>query len=268
MKAVMLAAGLGTRLYGNGEDQPPKALLRFEDKTLLQRHVEILRACGIEELVLVLGYRKDEIEAELRAIGAGDFVRTYFNPDFRDGPVVSLWTVRDVLRSGSGILFMDADVLYPPLLIERLIASPHSTCLLFDGDIDVGEDPVRICIRDGKIVDFGKMIEGEFDAVGEWPGFMKMAPAIASRIADATARYVEAGDVGLAYEPAMRDVMRESAPGTFGFEDITEVPWIEIDFPSDLVRARHIIYPQVAATSTNTDDGVGENIRRERGARG
>lgn len=268
MKAVMLAAGLGSRLYGKGEDQPPKVLLRFEGKTLLQRHVEILKACGIEELVMVLGYRKDEIEAELRAIGADGFVRTYYNPDYHDGPVVSLWKARDVLKSGQDILFMDADVLYPPLLIERLIGSPHGTCLLYDGNIDAGEDPVRICVRDGLIADFGKMIEGDFDSVGEWPGFMKMSPEIASRIADATARYVEAGDVRLAYEPAMRDVMMESAPGTFGFEDITGVPWIEIDFPSDLVRAQHIIYPQVAATSHEHDEDVGVERLRERGAKG
>lgn len=249
----MLAAGLGTRLYGNGEEQPPKALLRFEDKTLLRRHVEILRACGLEELVLVLGYRRDEMEAELRAIGAGDFVRTCFNPAFHDGPVVSLWTARDVLRSGSDILFMDADVLYPPLLIERLIGAVDPTSLLFDGDIDTGEDPVRICLRDGKVVDFGKMIAGDFDAVGEWPGFMKMSPDIAARVADATARYVEAGEVKLAYEPAMRDVLLASPPGTFGIEDITGVPWIEIDFPSDLLRARRIIYPQVTAVADEGD---------------
>jgi len=257
----MLAAGLGTRLYGNGEEQPPKALLRFEDKTLLRRHVEILRACGIEELVLVLGYRREEMEAELRAIGAGDFVRTSFNPDFHDGPVVSLWMARDVLRSGSDILFMDADVLYPPLLIERLIGAADPTCLLFDADIDVGEDPVRICVRDGKVVDFGKMIEGDFDAVGEWPGFMKMSPTIAARVADATARYVEAGEVKLAYEPAMRDVLLASPPGTFGFEDITGVPWIEIDFPSDLLRARRIIYPQLAAVA---DEGAAAAAVRRR----
>jgi len=245
----MLAAGLGTRLYGDGEEQPPKVLLRFENKTLLQRHIEILRACGIEELVMVLGYRKDEIEAELRAIGAGDFVRTYFNPDFHDGPVVSLWTARDVLKSGSDVLFMDADVLYPPLLLERLIAAANPTCFLFDRGIEAGEDPVRICIRNGKIADFGKMIEGDFDAVGEWPGFMKMSPAIASRIADVTVQYVAAGKVRSAYEPAMRDVMVASPEGTFDFEDITGVPWIEIDFPSDLIRAQRIIYPQVVAAA-------------------
>lgn len=266
MKAVMLAAGLGTRLYGTGEDQPPKALLRFEGQSLLERHIDILRACGIEELVMVLGYRRDEMEAELKAIDADDFVRTIFNPDFHDGPVVSLWKARDVLKSGSDILFMDADVLYPPLLIERLIASPHPTCLLFDGNIDVGEDPVRICVRDGGIVDFGKMIEGQFDAVGEWPGFMKMSPAVASLIADATARYVEAGDVRLAYEPAMRDVLLASPPDTFGFEDITGIPWIEIDFPSDLVRAQRIIYPQVVATSAESEDGeIEEKIAGSRG---
>ncbi len=250
MKAVMLRRA-GHPLYGNGEGQPPKVLLRFENKTLLERHVEILRAVGIEELVMVLGYRRDEIEAELQAIGAGDFVRTYFNPDFHDGPVVSLWTARDVLKGDRDVLFMDADVLYPPLLLQRLIAAPDPTCFLFDRGIEAGEDPVRICIRDGRIVDFGKMIEGDFDAVGEWPGFMKMSPAIAGRIADATASYVQAGKVKLAYEPAMRDVMMASPPGTFGFEDITGVPWIEIDFPGDLIRAQRIIYPQVAAAATD-----------------
>lgn len=262
----MLAAGMGTRLYGDGEDQPPKALLRFEGRTLLHRHVDILKACGVEELVMVLGYRSEAIEAELQAIGAGGFVRTYFNPQYHDGPVVSLWTARDVLTGGDDILFMDADVLYPPLLMERLIGSPHATCLLFDRAIDAGEDPVRICIRDGVVVEFGKMIEGDFDAVGEWPGFMKMSPGIAGRIAEATGRYVQAGDVRLAYEPAMRDVLLASPPGTFGFEDITGIPWIEIDFPGDLLRAERIIYPRVAAAAVAGETGETAEPVAKRGA--
>lgn len=252
----MLAAGVGKRLYGEGAEQPPKALLRFDDKTLLARHVEILRACGVERLFLVVGYQREKIEAEVAAIGAGDFVSTIFNPDFRDGPIVSLWMARDVLRGGDDVLFMDADVLYPPVLLERLVGTPHPTCFLYDGNIDVGEDPVRVCIRRGQVVEFGKMIEGDFDAVGEWPGFMKMSPEVAVRVAESTGRYVERGETGVTYELAMRDVLLASPPGTFGFEDITGVPWIEIDYPADLIRARRTIYPRVASTPADAVDGI------------
>ena len=29
-------------------------------------------------------------------------------------------------------------------------------------------------------------------------------------------------------------------PDRFGFEDVTGLPWTEIDFPEDVVRARHL----------------------------
>ncbi len=143
---------------------------------------------------------------------------------------------------------MDADVLYPPQLLACLIDAPEANAFLFDSAIEAGEDPVRICLRDGQVVEFGKMIEGEFDAVGEWPGFMKMSAEIAAQVAAAAGRRVEAGEIDVTYEVAMRDVMLASTPGTFGWTDISGIPWIEIDYPSDLLRARERIYARVAAS--------------------
>ena len=54
----MLAASCGTRLSNGEPDFPPKVLLRFDEKWLLERHIEILRTAGLEELVLVIGYRQ------------------------------------------------------------------------------------------------------------------------------------------------------------------------------------------------------------------
>jgi choline kinase len=145
---------------------------------------------------------------------------------------------------------MDADVLYHPDLMERLIRSRYENCFLLDREIEPGEDPVRLCIRDGKPVDFGKGVEGDFDVVGEWPGFLRLSPRIAARVADATEAYVERGDVGVTYEEAVRDVLVDEPPDTFGYEDITGIPWIEIDFPSDLLRAEKQILPRILAQST------------------
>lgn len=253
MKAIMLAAGVGRRLYGDDDSQPPKALLRFAGKTLLARHIEILRSVGIDEMVVVVGFKKESIEAEISRIGAGGFVRTLENPDFREGPVVSLWTAREEMRAGSPILFMDADVLYHRSLIDRLIQTTAENCFLFDGDFEAGEDPVRLCVRNGVPVEFGKMIEGEFDAVGEWPGFLRLSPDMARRVADQTQAYVDGGKRMNTYEEAIRDVLLDQPAGAFGFEDITGVPWIEIDFPSDLLRAQRLIMPRLADDTDEPD---------------
>jgi choline kinase len=46
-------------------------------------------------------------------------------------------------------------------------------------------------------------------------------------------------------EEAIREVMLTGSGGAFGWEDITGLPWIEIDFPGDVARARDLILPQI-----------------------
>jgi choline kinase len=253
MKATMLAAGVGNRLFGDDGTQLPKSLLRFEGKTLLQRHVENLLDVGIEELVLVCGFRMAEIVAEAETWSPTGFIRPLNNAEFRDGSVVSLWTARDALRSGEPILLMDADVLYDRALLRRLVDSKAENCFLLDRAIEEGDEPVKICVVGGEIVDFGKAIEGSFDLVGEWPGFLRVAPPIASRIAAACEAYVDKGRRDATCELALRDVVRAAPGGTFGFEDISDLPWIEIDFPSDLKRAKDIILPRIEGRSPRAD---------------
>ncbi|HEB80009.1 MAG TPA: phosphocholine cytidylyltransferase family protein [Rhodospirillales bacterium] len=244
MKAIMLAAGVGSRLFGDDGGQPPKSLLEFGGMTLLQRNIEVLKTNGVDELVMVVGYRKDEIMAE--AIKHGDgFVRFIDNPDFRRGPVISLWLAREVLRGGDDVLFMDADVLYHPDLLGRLIASAHGNCFVFDHGVDHCIEAVKLCIRDGAPVEFGKGVEGDFDQVGEWPGFLKYSPPMAAKLAVALQTYIDADDLDSPYEPAMRDVLLSEPPGTFGVEDITGLPWIEIDFPEDMDHAKDQVLPRI-----------------------
>ena len=177
MKAVMLAAGRGVRL-GNPVSEPvPKVLLRFGGKTLLQRHVEILRRMGVEELVMGVGYHAEQIAREISNLQAGDFVRTVFNPDFHQGNVVTLWSLRDEMRHDSPVLLMDADVLYEEQLFGRLLASRHNSCFLLDRDFILGDEPVKLCVRNGQIVEFRKWVNTDFDYCGESVGFFKFSSA-------------------------------------------------------------------------------------------
>lgn len=242
----MMAAGLGSRLYGNDDTHPHKALLSFDDRSLLQRHVEALQALRIADLALVVGYHPEELGQELVRLNALDYVSMRYNPRFRRGSLLSLWTVRDVLRSGADILFMDADVLYHRDLIQRLIDTPHRNCFLLDRNIEPTEEPVRLCLRNDRLVEFRKVVGSDvvYDTVGEWPGFLRLAPEGAVRLAERLEVLVAAGRLDDPYEEGMRaDVL--AWPETFGVEDVTGLPWIEIDFLADVERARHEILPRL-----------------------
>ena len=221
-------------------------MLRFDGKTLVARNIEILRYIGVEELVLIVGHRKEDLLAEAATVAPEGFVRSVFNPRFNEGPILSLWTASDELRSGEDVLFMDADVLYHPEMISRLMASESGNCFVMDRDFELGAEPVKLCIRDGDPVDFGKQVTDDYHQIGEWPGFLRMTADIAAKVAAATLAYIDNDDLDVTYEEAICDVLVSEPAGTFGFEDITGIPWIEIDFPSDLLRAEKITFPQMA----------------------
>ena len=256
MKAVMLAAGVGRRLYGDDNDNLPKALLEFDGRTLLERHVRILLDNRVDELVLIVGHRKDALMAEVERVAPKGFVRPVFNPRYSEGPILSLWTAYDAMREGDDVLFMDADVLYHPEMLNRLLRSPHRTCFIMDRDFEPGAEPVKLCVRDGVLVDFGKQVTDDYEIVGEWPGFLRMSSDIAGKVAMAADAHVRAGKIDVTYEEAMRAVLVSEPPGTFAYEDITGIPWIEIDFPSDLLRAEKIVYPLVSEYVPDTADGA------------
>jgi len=241
MHAVMLAAGVGARL-GEGDDAPPKALLRFGGLSLLGRHIALLKDAGVEALTLCVGYRAEALAHEIVENGAQDFVRTVMNPDFREGSLVSLWTAREALTAGGDVLLMDADVLYDQRLLAKLVESAHANAFLLDRDIEPGEEPVKLCIKDGRIVDFEKRVEQAHDYHGESVGFFRFSPDMAEKLAVRAEALVIAGFRDVWYERAIRDLVL-AEPDEFGWEDVTGLPWLEIDFREDIARAETEILP-------------------------
>jgi choline kinase len=243
MRVAILGAGVGRRLDEGGI--PPKVLLRFGGESLLARHAAILRYFGVTRIDLVVGYRADEVAAEIARIGARDLFATHLNPDYEEGAIVSLWALREVFKAGDPVIFMDGDVLYDHRMMAQLMDSPRDNCFLMDRIVGEGEDPVRLCMRDGVLVDIHKRPGRAFDWWGEWIGFCRFSPAIAAKVAEAAGAYVGAGRRDLIYEQAFQDVVHAEPPGTFGVEDVTGLPWVEIDFPEDLQAAKTEIFPRL-----------------------
>jgi choline kinase len=236
--ALILAAGVGRRLGGDTGDYAgtPKALLDFGGKSLIARHVEILRSVGIDAITVVIGYEAPLMRDALDALPEGSAIATIVNPDFREGSVLSIWAGRTVLRSGRPVILMDADVLYDRRLMERLVQSRRPGCLLLDRELEPGDEPVKLCLRDGRIVDFHKRPTEPYEWHGESVGFFRFSPDVAHELAQRAETHV-ADRRSMEYEEPIRDMIMASPADRFGFEDISGLPWTEIDFPEDVAKA-------------------------------
>lgn len=246
MRAIILAAGMGRRLEAVCRHQP-KCLLEFGGKTLLRRHIDVLQQYPIEELVIGTGYRADLIENEVASVDAKLPVATQFNPDYTQGSIVTLWALREHLKKPGDLLLMDADMLYDCRLLERLLASRHQNCLMLDRNGDADEEPVKLCVRGGVPVELGKRIDerSAYDCCGELVGMVRLSESAAQQLLSVVERYLSAGHRQEDYEEALRELVRLGTG--FGYEDCTGLPWIEIDFPDDVDRARSEILPRLLA---------------------
>nr|WP_321984989.1 NTP transferase domain-containing protein [uncultured Lichenicoccus sp.] len=246
-RTLILAAGRGRRLGGDDE-QLPKVLLRFGGETLLARHLRLLERVGAEHVGIVVGYRRETIEDELERIGRRNMVELIENPDWRQGSVVSLDRGRHLFDGTAPVVLMDADVIYDHRLLERLLAGACPGTLLLDRELEPGDEPVKICVAGPqRIVDFAKRPDEEHDWHGESVGFFRFAPAVAVQVAAAVRALVASGGGMTEYEEPIRGLIRADADGSvFGFEDVTGLPWTEIDFMQDVETADALL-PSLAS---------------------
>jgi choline kinase len=251
MRAIILAAGRGLRLQQPEDMQEPKCLLRFDGKTLLERHLRMLRGAGIEDVVLGLGFRHELVSAELDRLGWLPRPEIVINTRFDLGSVLTVDTVAEGMTRGGEVLLMDADVLYDERIMRALVAGSHPVNrLLLDRDFEAGDEPVKLCLRNGVPIELRKQLAPDlkYDIIGESVGFFRFAEAGARRLAVLVRGYVESERSHMPHEEAVRDLIIEHSQ-TLEVADVTGSPWIEIDFAVDVVRAAKEVLPQLEPLS-------------------
>jgi choline kinase len=251
MRAIILAAGRGLRLQHADDRQLPKCLLQFGGMTLLERHLRVLKSAGVEDIVLALGYRHERVEAEIERLRWQPRPEIVLNPRFELGSVLTVHAAADAMTRGGDVLLMDADVLYDERISAALIAGPPSVNrILIDRDFEAGDEPVKLCVSGGVPIELRKQLPAglSYDTIGESVGFFRFDPSAARRLATLVADYVARDCAQMPHEEAVRDLLLERNQ-IFEVVDVTGAPWIEIDFPTDVVRAAHEVLPQLKPLS-------------------
>ncbi|MEA3160882.1 MAG: hypothetical protein QOD95_2430 [Gammaproteobacteria bacterium] len=251
MRAIILAAGRGVRLQMPEDSQLPKCLLRFDGMTLLERHLRMLKNAGIEDVAIAVGFRHELVEAELTRLSWRPRPELVINMQFELGSVLTVHAAARAMTRGGDILLMDADVLYDERILSALVAGNGPVNrLLIDRDFEAGDEPVKLCLRAGVPVELRKQLAADlkFDTIGESVGFFRFDQAGARRLAALVADYVDTGRAHMPHEEAVRDLLRERSQ-VLEVADVTGLPWIEIDFPNDVVRAARDVLPQLKPLS-------------------
>lgn len=124
MKAIILAAGQGTRLKKYTQDLP-KGMLEFMGKTIIQRQIELYRKCGIQDIIVVRGFAGDKITYK--------GIRYYTNEDYADTNMVeSLLAAKAEFTDD--IILSYSDILFSEEMLRSMMAVPGDCLCAVDKD--------------------------------------------------------------------------------------------------------------------------------------
>jgi choline kinase len=238
MRAILLAAGSGRRL----QRLFPKCLIDVGGMTLLSRALRALAAVKVSEVWVVVGYRHDLITAELNRCPSPVSVVCVRNDAFLRGSVRSLWAAREALTSEA--LVMDADVLFPVPLLRRLVQSPHGNCVLGDPRSSFSGEEMMLTIHGDRVWDITRGVRDPSQVLGEGVGFYKLDRLAAHFLRGLLEEWMARGRDHEEYEEAFRILFKSCV---FGYELVGDLPWTEIDFPEDINKAEHMVWPQIQA---------------------
>jgi choline kinase len=273
-QAVILAAGRGSRLNEHTKEMP-KALLPIGPRSLqdpvetnfLRRQIEVLKALGVDQVVIVVGSLREMILSALPSWNLD--VQTVVNPTPDIGTSGSLHSLQFAVRSehrvldgGKQTLFMDADIVYHPDALARLLDAPERSALLVCARYtDDGEEVLAYGTEEhprflGKALT-PNLVAGE-PCLGEATGIVKLAPAdhaLARETIDwlvgdpdapaGTPRHRGYGPAGRAteHEELTQRFMRYRRMRCVRFGE--EIPFMECDDAREYKKVRESFYPRL-----------------------
>lgn len=237
MKAIILAAGKGTRL--NGVELKPKCLFEVGGRTLLDRQVSSLLESQLNDIVIVAGFEAERIRHH-----CPPKISFVMNPRFAEtSSLYSLWLARDHLRDGFVVL--NSDVLFHPLLLTKLISSPFHDALLVDlvdkNANHLGDEEMKVKVANGLVVDIRKDLDSA-ETDGENVGIVKFSSAGARQLVKEMDALISRGFEREWAPRAFREFASRFPLHAISTDDL---PWIEIDFPEDYLKAQEEIFPKI-----------------------
>lgn len=176
MRAIILAAGKGTRLFPLTRNTPKSLLDLGNGISLIENQLMSLTEANVKDIYVVVGYRADQIEAKIKTLDEIECnIETIYNP-FIDvsNNLISLWFARHMMDEDFLIINGD-DIFIPDVITGLLNAEPNNEiCLTISVKDQYNYDDMKIIHKNNKIMRIGKNIPID-EANGESIGIMRIS---------------------------------------------------------------------------------------------
>ena len=235
MRAIILAAGLSSRLYPLTLKKPKCLLELVPGKTIIEHQIKVLKKCGIKDVIVVTGYGNDKIKDLLKnSVRYRNFINfsKYNN-------LHTLYSIKDELNDD--ILCLMSDVIFGESLLRKCLDDKEDFCLLVHNK-SILKDTMRVKIVNGGIVDIGNHISRK-NADGNFIGIAKFSKNGARLLVKEMKKLIKDSKHDNDYYTI--SLVGVAKKNKIGYKFVGDEPWIEVDFLKDYVKAKNKIYPLV-----------------------
>lgn len=235
MKALILAAGLGSRLKHKTEDRP-KALTIVAGSTILQYQLLALQKAKISHIGIVLGYQGDKIVEFVRMVFPSLKVSYFWNHDYRESnSSYSFWTAREWVI-GEPYLHLNCDILFSQNLLNRLLTSSAFNILSIRKDVPLGDKMENVVLQGDRIVAMSLTRRSESTAKAF--GLGKFSSQSTNLILQKIKKRIDQGDRNEHYYGLIREAVHHL---DYRALDAGEDLLLEVNTLDDLARAEKIL---------------------------
>lgn len=243
MIGLVLAAGAGRRLRPY-TDTLPKALVPVDgETTILDISLRNLAAVGLTDVVVVVGYRAEAVQARQADLEEryGVTLTLVHNDKAEEwNNCYSLWLAREHFAQGA--LLVNGDTVHPDSVERTLLSAARQdgaagVLLALDAEKKLDEEEMKVTLDEAGLMRRITKLMDPADADGEYIGATLIQAHAAQDLAAALERTWQR-DPDLYYEDGFQTLV--DSGGQVGVAPIGSVPWVEVDNHDDLARAREI----------------------------
>jgi L-glutamine-phosphate cytidylyltransferase len=249
---VVIPAAGSSRRMGALTANKPKSLLRVSGRSILELSLDVLANAGFRQAVIVLGYQgraiADAIGTEHETLRIQYAVNEAFATTEHG---YSLHCARDAWarRAEAGIVMLDADSLYEPRLLQRVMNAPQDNVIAVDSSFAAVEtEEELVCARNAQITSLLRARStGLADYAGGFVGVNRFSAAYCAAMFDFMEDLFSKEGRSFKYERVF-DLMVRKLGWCLSAVDCAGLNWLNVNYPDDLTVAEPIAQSMMRAS--------------------
>lgn len=235
MQGLMLAAGMGKRL-GKYTQGNTKCMLEVSGETLIERAVNALKSSGIKRLIMVVGYKSENLKSFIKQNIKDMEIIFIDNPDYdKSNNIYSLYLAKDWLEKDDTIM-LESDLIFENRMIQELVANKSKDIALVAKYEQWMDGTVVTIDNQNRITEFIEKKDFRFDRIDEYyktVNIYKLSKEFSkNQYIPFLEAYMKAYGVNEYYELVLKAIAHLSR-STLKALPIGDIKWYEIDDAQD-----------------------------------